>query len=113
MGVSRCGGRSVSKIISVFSGNRARSARPDRVPITALFRLQEAVNATRLVAPMSCKNPRRFMDELPIPARFLDIRLSWTFATAVQVRFQSRDGAKSSQLNQRRHFGGVWRKRCL
>jgi hypothetical protein len=57
----------VSKIISVFSGNRMRLGGLDGVATSELIRLQEDVSAAAPVAPMSCKNPRRFIKYLPCP----------------------------------------------
>jgi hypothetical protein len=51
----------VSKIISVFSGNRTTLSGLGKVPSTELTRLQEDPNAAAPVPPMSCKNLRRFI----------------------------------------------------
>src|ERR1700688_3725814 len=65
MGGSSWGGRSVSRIISVFSGNRAKLVGLDRVSAMEFARLQEAANAAAPVAPTIRRNPRRFMKLTP------------------------------------------------
>src|SRR5580704_5836331 len=70
MGVSNCGGRSVSRIISVFSGNRMRLVGLDRVPTAEFIRLQEPANAAAPVAPTIRRNPRGSMKLTPTAAMF-------------------------------------------
>jgi len=67
----------VSKIISVFSGNRTRLAGLGEVPTTGLIRLQEAVSAVAPVAPISRKNPRRFIKYLQSPRHSYGFESSW------------------------------------
>jgi len=48
--------------MDVGAGNRTRLVGLDKVPTAELTRVQEDASAARPVAPMNCKNPRRFMN---------------------------------------------------